>query len=114
MLEIDIEMKKGIMFVRARGELSKRTIEKWNVDVKDLIVDNGIRNLVLNVENLTAIDAKGINSLLYSYELCNTNKGVSLLCGLNDMVKDRIKRSHLLKFMKVVDSEKTALSLIKI
>lgn len=114
MLEIDIEMKKGIMFVRVNGELSKRTIDKWNVDVKDLIVDNGIRNIVLNVEHLTSIDAKGINSLLYSYEVCNTNKGTSVLCGLNDAIKERIRHSHLLKFMKAVDTEKTALSLIKI
>lgn len=114
MLEIDIEMKKGIMFVRASGELSKRTIGKWNVDVKDLIVDNGIRNIVLNVENLTDIDAKGINSLLNSYELCHTNKGVSVLCGINDIVKEKIKKSHLLKFMKEVSSEREAISLIKI
>ena len=114
MLGIDIEIKKGIMFVRVNGELSKRTIDKWNDDVKDLIIDNGIRNVVLNVSNLKTIDAKGINSLLYSYELCNTNKGVSLLCGLNDSIKEKVKRSHLLKFMKEVDSEKAALSLIKI
>lgn len=114
MLDIEIEMKKGIMFIRVNGELSKRTINKWNTDVKDLIVDNGIRNIVLNVEHLTAIDSKGINSLLYSYEVCNTNKGTSVLCGLNDAVKERIKHSHLLKFMKEVDSERTALSLIKV
>lgn len=114
MLDIEIEMRKGIMFVRASGELSKNTIDKWNDDVKNLMIDNGIKNIVFNVTNLKTIDAKGINSLLYSYEVCKTNKGTTVLCGLNDSIKSRIKHSHLLKFMKEVDNELAALSIINV
>ena len=114
MLDINVEIRKGIMFVRINGELSKKTISKWNDDVKDLIIDNEIRNVVFNVTNLKTIDVKGINSLLYSYEVCKKNKGVSLLCGLNDSIKNKLKQFHILNYIKEVDSELSALSIIKV
>lgn len=114
MLDINIEIRKGIMFVRIDGELSKKTISKWNDDVKNLMIDNGIKNIVFNVENLKKLDNKGINSLLYSYEICKNNNGVTLLCGVNDYIKSKINRSHLLKYMKEVDTELSALSVIKV
>ena len=114
MLDIDIENKKGILFVRLYGELSKNTISKWNYDVKDLIVDNGIKNVVFNISNLMKIDEKGINSLLYSYELCKNNHGQSIICGVNDNIRKPIIRSRLLKYMIELDNENSAFSLINV
>ena len=67
MLDIDIENRKGILFVRLDGELCQNTIEKWNYDVKDLLVAMGIKNVVFNMSHLSRIDCKGINSLYYGY-----------------------------------------------
>lgn len=114
MLEIDIESKKGILFVRMDGELNKNTISKWNYDVKDLIEDAGIRNIVFNVSKLTSIDTKGIHSLLYGYEVSKLNKGVSVLCGVNEFIKKNIEKSRILKYMKTADDEMVALSMIEI
>ena len=114
MLEIDIESKKGILFVRMNGELSKNTINKWNYEVKDLIEDAEIRNIVFNVSNLKKIDNKGIHSLLYGYEVSRLNKGISILCGINDVIKTKIDKSRILKYMKKADNEKMALSMIEI
>lgn len=114
MLEIDIENKKGILFVRISGELNRKTIDKWNCDVKDLIVDNGIRNIIFNISNLKSIDIKGINSLFYSYEVCRNNNGISILCGINELIRNKIKKSRLLKYMKIAEDESIALSMIEI
>ena len=114
MLEIDIESRKGILFVRLDGELCQNTIDKWNEDVKDLLIGAGIRNVVFNVSNLTRIDFKGINSLLYGYELCKNNHGKIVLCGINDEIREKIKKSRILKYINESDNELSALKLINI
>ena len=114
MLDIDIENSKGILYVRLNGELCKSTINKWNCDVKKIMVDAGIRNVIFNMSNLSDIDYKGINSLYYGYEICRENHGKSILCGINDNIREKIKKSRLLKYMKESDTEKHAASMIRI
>ena len=75
MLDINIEFRKGIAFIRLAGILNKTTVGKMNDEVTDMIRDNGIRNVVFNISEIDYIDVKGINTLLYNYELCNQNKG---------------------------------------
>lgn len=108
-LDINMEFRKGILFIRLEGELTKDTAWKLNRDVTDLIKETGIRNVVFNVENLVAIDMKGISTLFYNYELCKQNQGKSLLCGVNHtMVRNRIKNSRLLKYMYETSDELSA------
>lgn len=114
MLEIDIETRFGVMFVRLNGELSQKTINTWNDDVRDLLINVGIRNVVFNMSNLKNIDLKGINSLLYGYEICKNNHGKTVICGINENIKDKIKKSRILHYVSSSDSELSALKLINI
>ena len=70
MLDINMECRKGILFIRLGGELTKETVGKLNTEVTELVKEAGIRNIVFNVENLISIDMKGISTLFYNYELC--------------------------------------------
>lgn len=115
MLDINYEFRKGILFIRLSGTLNKNTVEKLQNEVTDMIKDNGIRNVVFNVSDLNVIDIKGINSLLYNYELCRSNKGQSLLCGLkNSLVRHRIENSRLLKYMNETSDELSAFNIINL
>ena len=115
MLDIDIEFKKGIMFIRLSGILNKTTVSKLNSEVTELIKYNGIRNIVFNVSEIVNIDVKGINSLFYNYELCNQNKGKILLCGINNSeVREKIVNSRLLKYINEFPDELSASRYIKI
>ena len=115
MLDINIEFRKGIMFVRLTGELNKKTVSKLNYEVTDLVKDNGIRNIVLNLKEIVNIDIKGINALLYNYELCKKNRGKILLCGLtNEMVREKIKNNRILRYIKESSNELSALDIIKV
>ena len=115
MLSINMEFRKGILFVRLNGVLDKNTVNILNEEVTSLVKDNGIRNLVFNISGLTSIDMKGINALLYNYELCKQNNGQSLLCNIeNTLVKHRIKNSRILKYMNETSNELTAISLLNL
>lgn len=113
MLNINLEFRKGILFIRLSGELTKKTVDKLNKEVTNLIESCGIRNLVFNMDNLNSIDMAGISNLYYNYELCQNNHGRSLLCGLkHEIVRERIKKSRLMHYMYEVTDELSAFNVI--
>lgn len=115
MLEINMECRRGILFVRLEGELVKETVEKLNHEVTELVKEAGIRNIVFNIERLSAIDMKGISTLFYNYELCKNNKGKSMLCGVDKTaVKQKILNSRILKYMSETSDELSACRLFEI
>ncbi|MBR3897902.1 MAG: STAS domain-containing protein [Bacilli bacterium] len=76
MLDIDIDSKCGILFVRLFGTLNKETSKKLNKEVTKLLDDVGINNIVINIQNLLSIDMYGMKSLKRCYKICKN----SLLC----------------------------------
>lgn len=114
MLKCIVEFRKGILFVRLTGMLVKSTASIFESEVINLIKNVGINNIVYNINRLDKIDLKGINMLLYSYELCRANKGALLLCGLNSNVNGIIKHSRLLNYIKETDNELSAFEIIEI
>ena len=115
LLDIDIEFSKGILFIRLGGDLDKKTVNKFKEEVNNLIMENGIRNIVFNISGLESIDCYGINALLNNYELCRENNGKSLVCGLNNnLVKHRINNSRLLNYMYETSDELSAINMINL
>ena len=114
MLNVGTEFRKGILFVRLKGHLNKDTIYKLNKRVTKLVKDNGIRNIVFNFSNLKSIDIKGINTIFYNYELCKSNDGRSLMCGNNDNIRKKLKKSRLINYVYETSNELTALKLLNL
>lgn len=115
MLEINMEFRKGILFIRLSGALNSKTAQKLESEVTDLVKENGIRNLVFNLEEVTSIDINGINALLKNYKLCKQNDGKTLVCNLdNSLVKNRIYNSRLLKYMYEVTDEIVAINTLNL
>ena len=114
MLNVGTEFRKGILFVRLKGHLNKDTIYKLNKRVTKLVKDNGIRNIVFNFSNLKSIDIKGINTIFYNYELCKKNEGRRLMCGNNDNIRKKLKKSRLINYVYETSNELTALKLLNL
>lgn len=115
MLEIDIEFRKGILFVRLEGILNSETVNKLNREVLYTIKINGIKYIVFNFENLYYIDMAGINAIMKHYNLVNAYHGKGLICGIcNNIVKNRIKQSNVLDYLSETNNELSALRTINI
>lgn len=115
MLNINMEFRKGILFIRLNGILNEKTVEKLEKEVTELVFENGIRNLVFNLEEVTNIDVKGINALLKNYQLCKKNDGKTLVCNLdNSLVKHRIYNSRLLNYMYEASDEISAINVLNL
>ncbi len=112
-MRINIEYRNGILFVRLKGILTKKTVNKLNKKVTFIVSNNGIRNIVFNVSKLSKLDYKGIHSLLYNYELSKRNNGRVFICGINDQIKDIVKNTHLLKYIYEISSELCAMKVLK-
>ena len=114
MLDVNFEFRRGILFIRLCGDLTKKTIDQFDEIVTSLIRDNGIRNVVFNVSLLNRIDLKGTSRLFYNYELCKKNRGVSLLCCIdNNNIHKKIEGTRLFKYMYDLNDELSAFNFIE-
>ena len=115
MLEINSEFRKGILFVRLNGELSKKTIQILQNEVTDIILKGGIQNVVFNMKLLNDIDMKGMNSLLHHYEICKNRKGNCYICDItNRDVYMKLKKNRILNYLHEINSELTLLQLLTV
>ena len=112
MLNVGTEFRKGIFFVRLKGDLNKDTVYKLNKRVTNIVKKSGIRNIVFNFSNLRSIDTKGINSIFYNYELVRENDGRSLFCGNNDNIRNKLKSSRLINYVYEISDELTAFKIL--
>ena len=62
--------------------------------------------------NLTTIDYKGINKLLYVYEIIKRKQGKTLLCGNNSNIKKKLKKSRILNYIYETKDEINAMKII--
>lgn len=63
MLKVLMEFRKGILFVRLYGVLNNTTIETFDTQVKEVIIESGIKYVVLNINNLESISKEGVNEI---------------------------------------------------
>lgn len=94
-MDYNIEFTKGILFIRLFGVLDNNSIKDVKEDIIDVIKEGGIRNLVINIEDLDIKEETDFFSTCDN--IINDNKGKMLICG-----------SYLEKY-KYVDDELTAL-----
>lgn len=115
MLKIILEFRKGILFVRLQGKLTKDTVLEFQEEVIQLIQKNGIHTVVVNIEELDELDLKGMNALLYCYESCKKNKGTALICGVSkDSIKQRLDKGRVFNYMFQIKNELDALEKVQV
>lgn len=115
MLEIDMEFRKGILFIRLLGELTSKTVFVLNREVTKVIEEYRISNLVFNVDGLSEIDDTGIRALYDNYKIARENHGTVLVCGLHeDETKKRLKQSNILNYVYEISDELSAIDQVKL
>ena len=112
MLDINIEPRYGILFVRLSGTLNKQN-SKSLTSVDNLLKQVGIRNVVFNIQNLNNIDTEGSKALSKSCKIGKSNHGSILLC-VKDNKEVTEKISFLLDKIGIVEDELSALKKINL
>lgn len=81
MLKVLMEFRKGILFVRLVGILNDSTIEEFKSQVKEVIIESGIKYVVLNTSNLEAISKEGVREIKNLKKILKKTDGQFFLFG---------------------------------
>lgn len=109
MLEIDMEFARGMLFVRLKGILSKRTCWELKETLDKMIHEQGIRYFVINLESLDYIDEEGVKLIINRYFDVTLNDGKLVICGYNRHIQKKVK-SDLHNALSNIESSKNELS----
>ncbi len=111
MLDIDMEFKKGILFVRLKGVLNGDTCTILEDHLTSLITNNGIKYVLLNLNNLTYVDKYGINIILKNYINISCNNGKLIIVGINKLFDYNV---NVIDNLYQINDETTAFNLVNI
>lgn len=99
MLKTNMEFRKGILFIRLKGDLNKNTIRG--------LIDKDFKYIVLNIDNMYSIDSYSINYINKLYKRIDNESGKMIICD-----KFNISRK-LLKNIPKIDREYDAFKLFE-
>jgi len=112
-LFINMEVRRGILFIRLCGFLNKKTSEILKAKITSLI-NLGIKYYVLNLEKLNSIDEEGCKTLKDNYEQIIKANGNLVLCGISQSMIERFDCNETLFNIFKVNYESNAFRLLKL
>ena len=114
MLNIDIEYKRGILFVRLDGILNEKTSCILEDVLKSVVHKAGIKYVLINFEKLYELDKSVISTIIKSYNECLKDNGKLMICGCNNVIKLKIEHSELIKYAQSTANELCAFNIVNI
>lgn len=94
MLEINFEFRKGIFFIRLIGDLNNKNYESEEIKIKNLIIENGFKYIVINTNYLEKVDLDGLNYLLEIFYITKENQSNLVICDKSNIFK-RLLNNHI-------------------
>lgn len=84
MLEINMEFRKGILFVRLKGVLNELTSKELTKKIDNLVKEKGIKYFTFNLEGVDEISLEGIDTIKHNYQQILSFDGKLVLCGVKN------------------------------
>ena len=94
MLKISFEFRKGIFFIRFIGNLKNQNYQTEDKKIKELIIDNKFKYVVINTNYLQNVDLDGLNYLLEIFYITKKNESNLVICDKNNIFK-RLLNNHI-------------------
>lgn len=108
-LHINLTTKKNVLIIRLAGELDHHTAEQLKEQVEEKINKDGIKHILLNLEELTFMDSSGLGVILGRYKRLKQVDGTMIICAISPSIYRLFELSGLFKILQIVDSEEQAL-----
>ena len=105
MLKVEYEFYKGILFIRLKGILTKKTIEK--TDLNNTLLDIKFKYIVFNINNIKQIDGYSIKYLINYNDIIKKDKGKAIICQNNTVFLDKF-----IPKIEIIKNEKEVLNVI--
>ncbi len=108
-LTYEFEQKENVLLVRLTGELDHHEAEQLKNDWQ-LYLREGVKHVVVNLENLHFMDSSGLGVFLGRYKEVKELNGEMVICAINYDVNRLFELSGLFKIIDTEDSEDAALA----
>lgn len=100
MLKINTEFRKGIMFIRIKGNLNKDNVN--NIECEDF------KYVVFNLDNLLSIDSYAVNYIInYNNKIVKDN-GKVIICEKNNSLGNNLFKNRI----PIIDNEIKAFNIL--
>jgi stage II sporulation protein AA (anti-sigma F factor antagonist) len=104
-LNVQMLIKKNVLYARLDGELDQHTVEDLRVRISELIEKYQIRYLVLNFNKLQFMDSSGVGFIIGRYNRLKRIAGGVVLCSMNEHIRKLVLLSGLNKICSIMRSE---------
>lgn len=114
MLDINLKFSRGMLFVRLNGILDKSTCSKLSDCLDNMINERELKYFVLNLENLTSIDERGLQSIIDRYFDAVLHDGKLVICGYNNQFTENLEVKSIFEQIEHTNNKLGAFRLINI
>ena len=89
MLNVDVDVVRGITFIRLEGDLTNRTFDNFNFELDNLLYNLGMHFYVINFVDVFNIDNNIFNKIQNKLYEIFLSCGDVLMCGVKGNLKDK-------------------------
>lgn len=72
----------------------------------------GVRNIILDLTQVTFVDSSGLSAILVGYRLCNQANGSYVVCQVGDQVAKLLKIAQLEEILTMVPTLSEAIDMV--
>ena len=94
-LSVKFFMRKNNMYIRMIGEMDQESVGNLKDKLIQIIKEKNVKNIVLNLKELTFLDSTGIGIIIGRYNQLKMKGGKVLLCSINKNIERIILLSGL-------------------
>lgn len=107
-LSVKFFMRKNTMYIRMNGEMDQESVGNLKDKLIQIIKEKNVKNIVLNLKELTFLDSTGIGIIIGRYNQLKMKGGKVLLCSINKNIERIILLSGLPRICIIKENEEAA------
>ena len=89
MLSVNIDVIRGVTFIRLEGDLTNKTFDYFDLELNNLLYNLEMHFYVINFVDVFNIDNNIFNKIQNKLYEIFLNCGNVVMCGINDILKDK-------------------------
>jgi stage II sporulation protein AA (anti-sigma F factor antagonist) len=101
--------KEDVLVVRLSGELDHHEAERLRNEWKEMMVKNGVKHVLLNLEAVSFMDSSGLGVILGRYKEVLQLGGEMVVCSISPPIKRLFEMSGMFKIIRLEENEAFAL-----
>ncbi|MFT8362405.1 MAG: anti-sigma F factor antagonist [Sporolactobacillus sp.] len=108
-LDMNLEVKNGVLCIRLTGELDHHTADLLRARVNAVMDEEIVQHILLNLGDLTFMDSSGLGVILGRYKKIASLGGEMVVCAISPAVRRLFELSGMFKIIRFETDEDYAL-----